>query len=267
MLRYIYSQLFLISLNEKGSFFKPIMFEFPEDENSYKDIESKIMIGDAFLLCAFYEVNENDKEFFLPNNTGFNKYPIGKSIKNEIQKDNKIKLSGKLDKIHLFLREGFIVPKQNTFDKYILNTMKLREEKLDLIINLDCNKQSNGIIFFDNDDRDTIKDKTYYRVELNFKDDKLSVNTIKNNLVKYNNADHLLGNIELWNINYIVKSKKEDVKDKKYKIEIIYKAEVQKEKETIEGNYDKDNDKIIFNIMKGQKDISLFDIENILFKF
>ena len=267
LLRYMYSQLFLISLNEKGSFFKPIMFEFPEDENSYKDIESKIMIGDAFLLCAFYDVNENDKEFFLPNNTGFNKYPIGKSIKNEIQKDNKIKLSGKLDKIHLFLREGFIVPKQNTFDKYILNTMKLREEKLDLIINLDCNKQSNGIIFFDDDDRDTIKDKTYYRVELNFKDDKLSVNTIKNNLVKYNNADHLLGNIELWNVNYIFNSKKEDVKDKKYKIEIIYKAEVQKEKETIEGNYDKDNDKIIVNIMKGQKDISLFDIENILFKF
>ena len=28
LLRYMYSQLFLISLNEKGSFFKPIMFEF-----------------------------------------------------------------------------------------------------------------------------------------------------------------------------------------------------------------------------------------------
>ena len=267
LLRYMYSQLFLISLNEKGSFFKPVMFEFPEDENSYVDIESKVMIGDAFLLCAFYEVNENDKEFILPNNTCFNRYPIGKSIKSEVQKDNKIKLSGKLDKIHLFLREGFIVPKQNTFDKYILNTMKLREEKLDLIINLDCYKESKGIIFFDNDDRDTIKDKTYYRVELEFENDKLSINTIKNNLSKYNNADHILGNIELWNVNYIFNSKKEEVKDKKYKIEIIYKTEMEKEKDIIEGIYDKENEKIIVNIGKKQKDISLFDIENVLFNF
>ena len=35
LLRYMYSQLFLISLNEKGSFFKPLMFEFPEDGYSY----------------------------------------------------------------------------------------------------------------------------------------------------------------------------------------------------------------------------------------
>ena len=43
LLRYMYSQLFLISLNEKGSFFKPVMFVYPEDQSSYEDIESKIM--------------------------------------------------------------------------------------------------------------------------------------------------------------------------------------------------------------------------------
>ena len=105
LLRYMYSQLFLISLNEKGSFFKPIMFEFPEDDYSYEDIESKIMIGEAALLCAFHEINEKDKEFLLPNAT-FNKYPNGKSIMNQEDKNNKIVLSGKLDEIHLFLREG-----------------------------------------------------------------------------------------------------------------------------------------------------------------
>ena len=62
LIRYIYSQLFLISLNEKGSFFKPLMFEFPEDETSYEDIESRIMFGEAFLLCTFYDNNENSKK-------------------------------------------------------------------------------------------------------------------------------------------------------------------------------------------------------------
>ena len=267
LLRYMYSQLFLISLNEKGSFFKPVMFEFPEDINSYQDIESKIMIGEAILLCAFYNVNEDDKEFILPNSTCFNKYPSGKSIMDEVKDGNIIKLSGKFDEVHLFLREGFIVPKQNTFEKYILNTMKLREEKLDLIINIDCKKESHGIIFFDNDDRDTIKDKTYYKVELNFTNDKLVIQTYKNNLIKYDFNDHLLGTIELWNVDKIFDAKKEENKDKKYSFELSYKTELKKEKEIVEGNYDADNCKIVYDIKKKEKDISLFDIENILFKF
>ena len=264
LLRYMYSQLFLISLNEKGSFFKPIMFEFPEDEYSYESIESKIMFGDAFLLCAFFDINEDDKEFKLPNVT-FNRYPSGKSIMNEEDKNNVIKLSGKLDTIHLFLREGFIVPKQNTFDKYILNTMKLREEKLDLIININSSKQSTGEIFFDNDEKDTIKEKKYYRVDLNFLDNKLEIHTDKNNLTNYNYNDHILGNIELWNINNILDITKEENKDKKFTFEINYLPDLNINKEIIEGNLDIENNKIVFDFSKINKIISLFDIEKILF--
>ena len=264
LLRYMYSQLFLISLNEKGSFFKPLMFEFPEDDYSYEDIESKIMFGEAFLLCSFLEINEKDKEFILPNVT-FNRYPSGKSIMNEEDKNNRIKLSGKLNEIHLFLREGFIVPKQNTFDKYILNTMKLREEKLDLIINIDSEKQSRGEIFFDNDEKDTIKEKKYYKVDLNFLGNKLEIHTNKNDLIKYNYNDHILGCIELWNIDKILDTKKEENKNKKYSLEINYIHNLNKNKEIIDGNLDIENNKIVFDISKKDKNISLFDIEKILF--
>ena len=75
----MYSQFFLISLNDKGSFFKPVMFEFPEEEASYEDIESKIMFGEAFLTVAFYEENENNKKIEFPDEY-FNVYPSGKSI-------------------------------------------------------------------------------------------------------------------------------------------------------------------------------------------
>ena len=261
LLRYMYSQLFLVSINQKGSFFKPIMFEFPEDKNSYEDIESKIMIGEALLLCAFYKINETDKEFVFPN-LKFNRYPCGKSIKN-IEENNRIILSGKLDEIHLFLREGFIIPKQNTFDKYILNTMKLREEKLDLIINIDSRKQSKGILFFDNDDKDTIKDKTYYKVNLNFINSKLHVITNKNNLKQYNYNDHILGVIELWNVNNVFEIKKEE--NKIYSIEIKFKDDLDKDKIVIEGNYFEDNNKIIYDISKKSNNISLFDVDNLLF--
>jgi alpha-glucosidase (family GH31 glycosyl hydrolase) len=65
LLRYFYSQLFLVSLNERGSFFKPVMFEYPNDIYSYEDIESKVMIGDAFLICAFFYNKEDDKEILI----------------------------------------------------------------------------------------------------------------------------------------------------------------------------------------------------------
>jgi len=261
LLRYMYSQLFLISINQKGSFFKPIMFEFPEDVNSYEDIESKIMIGEALLLCAFYKVKENDKEFILPN-LDFNRYPSGESIKTEKVNNNKINLSGKLDEIHLFLREGFIISKQNTFEKYILNTMKLREEKIDLIINVDDNKKSRGVLFFDNDDKDTIKDKTYYRVDLSFVDNKLEVVTNKNNLKKYNFNDHILGNIELWNVNKVFDVKEKE--NKKYNLKIKYKIDLNKN-ENIEGIYYENYNKIIYNLSQKSNGVSLFDIENIFF--
>ena len=257
LLRYMYSQLFLISLNEKGSFFKPVMFEFPEEESSYEDVESKIMLGDAFLICAFYEVNEKDKEFILPK-SGFNKYPDGKSIIKSNDENRKITLSGKYNEIHIFLREGFIIPKKNTFEKYILNTDKLHEVNLDLIINVNNSKQSHGIIFFDNDEINTIKEKKYYRVELNFTENKLDIITEKNNLIKYSYNDHILGNIELWNANNVFN----DInKDKKFSIEIDFING----KKIIEGKYDEENNKILFNIKEKEKDISIFDIKTILF--
>ena len=52
-------------MNEKGSFFEPVMFEYTNDIYSYENIESKIMVGEAFLICAFFEKEENDKDFVL----------------------------------------------------------------------------------------------------------------------------------------------------------------------------------------------------------
>ena len=235
------------------------MFEFPEEQSSYEDIESKIMLGEALLICAFNQVNEEDKEFTLPD-VGFNRYPCGKSIINKNETKNKIVLSGKLDKVHIFVREGFIIPKQNTFNKYILNTNKLREEKLDLIINVNKNKQSQGVIFFDNDDINTINDKKFYRVDLNFTNNILDIFQEKNELKEYNYKDHILGKIELWNADNVFK----DInKDKIYSLEI----ELNKDKKVIKGKYDSENNKLLFDINEKENDISLFDINKILFNF
>ena len=264
LIRYMYSQFFLISLNEKGSFFKPLMFEFPEEKTSYEDIESKIMFGEAFLICAFYERNEGIKNFYLPN-SNFNEYPSGKSILNYGEENRIIDLYGKLDRIYIFLRGGFIVPIQNTFDKFILNSEKLRNEKLNLIINPNEFNESKGEIFFDNDDINTINNKNFYRIDMSFKDNKLDIICNKNNINKYNYNDHIMGKIEIWRANELFEfNNKQDNKTKIINLDIFY-INKDKENDNFEGIYEEENNKIIFDLSNNVKAISIFDIKEILF--
>jgi alpha-glucosidase (family GH31 glycosyl hydrolase) len=54
LLRYIYTNLFRISLGEKGSIFKPLFFEYYTDENTVIDMAESFMLGDAFLIYVYY---------------------------------------------------------------------------------------------------------------------------------------------------------------------------------------------------------------------
>ena len=266
LLRYIYSQFFLISLNEKGSFFKPVMFEFPEERNSYENIESRVMFGEAFLICTFYDKSEEDKEFVFPN-SHFNKYPRGKPIINYDDENRKISLSGKLNALHIFLRGGFIIPYQNTFEKYILNSMKLRDEKLNLMVNVDHMKQSKGVIFFDNDGIDTIKNEEFIRIDLTFSENVLHIITNKNKLKKYKFKDHILGNIEFLRINEILEINKEQTDVlRKFTINIVYNKDLNKNNEIREGVYDSHRNKVTFEISNKTQSISIFDIKEISIK-
>ena len=272
LIKYIYSQFFLISLNEKGAYFKPLMFEFPEDDASYENIEDKIMVGEGLLLCAFYDDNQNAKKFKFPN-ANFNSFPDGKNIvshvaddnsNNNLEKNKVVELSGNLDVIHLFVRGGFILPYQDTNEKYIINTKQLRNEKINLIINIDDFKQSKGEIFYDNDETNTIEENKYYRVEMFFSEKKLTFNTFKNNLESYEYQDHILGKIELWRANEIFQmNDNNEQKTKMVMLNIKYSDNTKDE--NIEGIYDSTNDKIVFDLSKDNKTVSVFNISEITF--
>ena len=196
---------------------------------------------------------KKSKKFNFPNDN-FNEYPGGKSILDKNDKNRIIQLSGKLDKIHIFLREGFIVPNQNTFDKFILNSFKLRNEKLNLIINTNQNKKARGELFFDNDDIDTINKEIYYRVDMFFDEDKLFITTYKNKMIKYNYKDNILGIIEIWRANEIFEIEK--TYENTFYLNLFF-TDRDKEEETIKGIYDIKNNKIIFDITKNGKEISI----------
>ena len=252
-MRYFYSQLFLISLNEKGSFFKPVMFEFPNDDFSYQDIESKVMIGDSILICTFFYNEENDKVFILPN-ANFNLYPSGENIidfsaDEENIKSRKKTLSGKLDELHIFIRGGSIIPMQDTFDKFILNTYYLKKEKINLIINPDNEGNSKGVIFYDNGEIDSIINNKYIRVDLEFYNKILNIKTNIKDSYDYQSKDKILNRIEIWRVNELFKGD-----DSKIKLN-------NNEEKILKGKRIKEKNKIVFENIN----LSLFDLKEIFF--
>ena len=262
LIRYFYSQLFLVSLNEKGAFFKPVMFEYPLDKNSYDDIESKIMLGEALLLCVFFENHEKNKTFIFPN-SNFNMYPSGYTVlnyTNDSNYSNKLRksLSGKLNELHLFMRGGYIIPMQDTFDNYVMNTYYLRQQKINLIINPDHEGYSKGTIFFDNDEIDTIELEKYIRVNLEFKNKILSVEVINKKKMDYIFKDNIINRIEIWRVNEIMEfnSKKDN--------EIVLKYDLTSKKEKqIKGKIDLINNKLIIDFNENNIDINLFTLEKV----
>ena len=262
LIRYFYSQLFLVSLNEKGAFFKPVMFEYPLDKNSYDDIESKIMLGEALLLCAFFENHEKNKTFIFPN-SNFNIYPSGYTVlnyTNDSNYSNKLRksLSGKLNELHLFMRGGYIIPMQDTFDNYVMNTYYLRQQKINLIINPDHEGYSKGTIFFDNDEIDTIELEKYIRVNLEFKNKILNVKVINKKKMDYIFKDNIINRIEIWRVNEIMEfnAKKDN--------EIVLKYDLTSKKEKqIKGKIDLINNKLIIDFNENNIDINLFTLEKV----
>ena len=176
LLRYIYSHLFASSLNEKVGFFNPVFFYYPNEEESYKNMNDKIMIGDAFILFPIFTDDTSNINRAFPSGE-WRYFPSGKILLNE-DDDRTKELSGQFDVIHLYMRSGYIVPWQNTFDKYIRNTNYLKQEKLNLIINPDKDNKAKGVIFFDESDGvDTIANNDYMRIDLSYDNGELIVNS------------------------------------------------------------------------------------------
>ena len=196
LLRYIYSHLFSTSLNEKVGFFNPVFFSYPNDAESYNNIDEKAMVGDAFILFPFFSDETNSKSITLPPGK-WNYYPEGKVLKN-YNDLRSTELSGEFDVIHLYMKGGVIVPWQNTFNKYIQNSYYLRQENLNLIINIDEEHKAKGVLFFDNDGINTIENKDYMRVDLNYENNNLDVNTTAKEGFNYDYKDNYMGILEIW---------------------------------------------------------------------
>lgn len=209
LIRYLYSKLFLASLNG-GTVFKPVFFEFPEDGNLFEDnkIENNFMFGDSFIMTPVYKTDENDFEGYLPN-ANWNEFPTGKNLRNFEQGKNEGKnftFSGKFMDVNLFMRGGKIVPRQETENPQVFTTNQLRNLPTELIINPnEENKAFGDLIFDDGYKKDVIENMDYLHIKLSFYFDLLIFNN-KNNLISertYEFLDIFVKKIVLFRNNYL----------------------------------------------------------------
>ena len=239
LLRYTYTQMFLISLGIKGSYFKPCFFEFPGDTillNEMNILNTHIMLGDSFLFIPNLNEQESDYLGYFPN-SHFNKFPNGESFTNFIKNRDLgmgqfKELPGRYLDINIFLRGGKIIPYQNSSN--ISCTNDLRYERTSLVVNPDHNNRANGYVIYDNDEIDPIGNKTYLHVEVEFKKNVMKFYVI-NWGKKYNNhTDDVIEDIVFYrgseiNKNIVKKAIIDTYGEKKYEKKIEYI----KEKDTL----------------------------------
>ena len=230
LLRYTYTQLFLISLGIKGAYFKPIFFEFPEDEilfNEMNVLNTHIMLGDSFLFIP--NLNKLDSNYmgYFPN-CNFNKFPEGNNFVDYIkgrEMGQFMELNGGYLDINIFLRGGKIIPYQNS--KGVSSTNDLRHRRTTLIINPDQNKKASGNVIYDTDEIDSIDKKIYLHMMIEFNKDNLKFKII--NLGRKNNSyeedvieDIILYRASELNSDIFKSAEIYSYRDKPYRKELIY---------------------------------------------
>ena len=114
--KYYYTQMYLVSKNG-GSFIQPLFFSFPKDVNSRKDQQYNMMIGEALKLGINSDsIDQNFTEIIFPTNATWcnllhSKEGLGSCVPGS---EKKINRNSKAYEFDLHLRDGFIVPLQNT---------------------------------------------------------------------------------------------------------------------------------------------------------
>ena len=205
LLRYFYTNLFKISLGEKGSFFKPLFFEYYLDEKTTIDFAESFMIGNAFLIYPIYKDETDDIEVYMPKDD-WSIFPSGEIYKTKLDwRGGKIKLSGEFNIIHIFMRGGQIFPLQNTFDKFIANSEALKNEKMQLYIIPDSETHiAVGDIIFDNDEYETLINGNYYYIHVDFNYDRMTFNVKNKMKTAYENKDIYISKLKFFRMKYLI---------------------------------------------------------------
>ena len=170
LIRYYYSELFILSLRGSGTFYKPLFFEFPEDDDaSLANVNYNIMLGSALKVSINSgNLTQASTDFYFPagwwcklsgntNSENCFESPAGGITK---------PYPSGLTDYQLHLREGYIVPMQDTSTKKFNTSVDLQTWPVDLHISGSPSEEADGTWFaqgrYVNDDGLTLNIQNNY---------------------------------------------------------------------------------------------------------
>lgn len=134
LIRYYYTNLFEISTKGTGTFYKPLFFEFPNDNNAFQDITNNIMLGSALKLSINSEKLYQDKtNFYFPAGTWCDIIKV-QDQRCFVSTGQSAELPSKAYDFGLHLRQGFIVPFQDLQGVQYSTSADLQDRPIELHI-------------------------------------------------------------------------------------------------------------------------------------
>ncbi|KAL9648423.1 hypothetical protein ABK040_014044 [Willaertia magna] len=192
LLPYFYTLFAKVSV-EGGMVVKPLFFEFPEEQETYR-IERQFLIGNYLLVSPVLEQGDVTVKAYFPNAIWYDYYKGDLVTRSANQSTlSFVELNAPIDVLPLHLRGGAIIPRQEP----ALNTVKQKGNPYELLIALNNEGQAFGELFLDDGESlNTIENHNY--TLLNYQ-----VNNVKNQLIiqeivkeegYYNNDNKLVFN-------------------------------------------------------------------------
>jgi alpha-glucosidase (family GH31 glycosyl hydrolase) len=85
LMRYIYTQMIMVSMGNSSTYYKPMFFEFPEDPNAFDDIANNVMLGPAIKTSVnARDLTSPTTDFYFPQGTWCSLFePVGECITNK----------------------------------------------------------------------------------------------------------------------------------------------------------------------------------------
>ncbi|OWF43597.1 Maltase-glucoamylase, intestinal [Mizuhopecten yessoensis] len=170
LLPYYYTLFHEAHINGK-TVARPLMFEFPEDENTW-NIDRQFLIGPAFMVSPVLEQNKTTVDGYFPKGRWFSYYD-GEEVGHSGAINT---LDAPLSIINLHLRGGHIIPVQEPSN----STVYSRQRDFGLAVNFDAEFRADGHLFWDDGESpDTFNRGNYLMVHFNAtKGERLSITVI-----------------------------------------------------------------------------------------
>lgn len=210
-LRYYYTRLYEINARGGGTLVRPLFFEFPEDEGAYKAYEHTFMVGSALKVTPVLSPSSKHKgkiQSYFPANTRFISLNDFKTIINQGPTGKNLTLDTSLDYAIVHMKEGTIIPYQNTTDHYYPRTYNLINDRgLDILVFPDEFGNAEGTLYIDanGDDQSALRYGKFEYYILRYSNNTLRINLLDGKSTGGNLEDgnHIIGNVYILGVGKI----------------------------------------------------------------